>query len=162
MITPRPFSRLLKQWRQSRGLSLETSKASPRALRLILMQTEPFGAVALDRRWDIVVANAAFARVVGALGLDKLAPLELLAPPRVNALELRLAEGGLRRHIADWPEVLRAVVAVELRVGPLALRLFSMVTTLGTARDVALDELRIESFHAADAAPEQLLRGMSP
>jgi len=39
-------------------------------------------------------------------------------------------------------------------------RLFSTVATLGTARDITLQELRIESFHAADAASEQLVRSV--
>jgi hypothetical protein len=38
-------------------------------------------------------------------------------------------------------------------------RLFS--TTLGTAQDITLQELHIESFHPADAEAEALLRRLS-
>jgi hypothetical protein len=39
-------------------------------------------------------------------------------------------------------------------------RLFSTTTTLGTAQDITLQEPRIESFHPADAATEELVRAM--
>ncbi len=40
---------------------------------------------------------------------------------------------------------------VEFRVGEATLRYFSTVTTLGTPRDITLQEIRIESFFPADA-----------
>jgi hypothetical protein len=41
-----------------------------------------------------------------------------------------------------------------------AVSLFSTVTTFGTAIDVTLQELRIESFYPADRASERVLRGL--
>jgi transcriptional regulator with XRE-family HTH domain len=52
------------------------------------------------------------------------------------------------------------VLPVELRVGEWTVRFFSTLTTLGAPQDVTLQELRIESFHAADAATDQLVRAM--
>jgi hypothetical protein len=49
--------------------------------------------------------------------------------------------------------------AVHLRFGALELRLFTMVTTLGTPLDVTAEELRIESYFPADDVTEQVLRG---
>jgi transcriptional regulator with XRE-family HTH domain len=51
----------------------------------------------------------------------------------------------------------RLVVPVEFAVGDQTARLFSTITTLGTAQDVTTQELRIEAFHAADEASRKLL-----
>jgi hypothetical protein len=63
----------------------------------------------------------------------------------------------------DWhePELEAAtalVVPLELRMPQGTLRLFSTITTLGTPQDITLQELRIESFHAADEESDQLVR----
>ncbi|MFL5420759.1 MAG: hypothetical protein ACJ79Y_08310, partial [Myxococcales bacterium] len=55
----------------------------------------------------------------------------------------------------------RLVVTVDLRLGEARARLFSTITTLGTAQDITLQELHIESFHPADAETEALLRQMA-
>jgi hypothetical protein len=54
------------------------------------------------------------------------------------------------------------VVPIELRLpgSGLTARLFSTITTLGTPQDITLQELRIESFHPADAESEDLVRAM--
>jgi transcriptional regulator with XRE-family HTH domain len=50
------------------------------------------------------------------------------------------------------------VIPVELGSGPEALRFFTTITTLGSPQDITLQELRIESFHAADAGTERRVR----
>jgi hypothetical protein len=67
---------------------------------------------------------------------------------------------------ADWhrARVTREVTpfaAVHLRRGTLDLRLFTMLTTLGTPLDVTAEELRIESYFPADEASERVLRAWS-
>jgi hypothetical protein len=52
------------------------------------------------------------------------------------------------------------VVPVELELGGCRMQFFTTLTTLGAPQDVTLQELRIESFHPADVATEQLMRGM--
>jgi hypothetical protein len=49
---------------------------------------------------------------------------------------------------------------VEIRLPQGTVRLFSTLTTLGTARDITLQELRIESFHAADEASRAIVHGL--
>jgi hypothetical protein len=49
------------------------------------------------------------------------------------------------------------VIPLELRLPQGTLRLFSTITTLGTPQDITLQELRIESFHAADGESERLV-----
>jgi len=55
----------------------------------------------------------------------------------------------------------RLVVTVDLRLGELRLSFFSTITTLGTAQDITLQELHIESFHPADAHTEQVARALA-
>jgi transcriptional regulator with XRE-family HTH domain len=174
-----------------------------RALELLLRQNEPFAALALDRAWDIVMANAGYARFVELLGLGQVEPYRVLPPPRANLM--RLLFGPLRPVIANWDVVARAllerarreasadrdparrrvieecvqaapaewrvpwpdapsslVLTVDIRIGDLEVRLFTTIATLGTAQDITLQELHIESFHPADAATERLLRAMAP
>jgi len=187
----------------------ETSLDDPRmaemrhALRLLLEQNEPFFAVALDRRWDIVMCNAAYSRLVGLLGAGvRLEPYEVLPLPRLNLLKGLF--GPFRPLVVNWEEAARdvleraqreaaadrdparrqvlaeclalapeewrrprseasprLVVTVDLRLGEARAKLFSTITTLGTAQDITLQELHIESFHPADAGTEALLRQMA-
>jgi hypothetical protein len=53
------------------------------------------------------------------------------------------------------------ILPLRLRLGDLRVRLISTMTTLGTAQDVTLQELRVESFYPADAETEQLLRNLA-
>jgi transcriptional regulator with XRE-family HTH domain len=46
-------------------------------------------------------------------------------------------------------------VPISFRKGDLALRYFSLITTLGTPQDVTLQELRVECFFPADAETER-------
>jgi hypothetical protein len=117
----------------------ETDLASPEAaqarwaLQLMLRRHEPFAAVAFDRRWTVLMANAPWLRLASRAEptLGKLAPCEVILPLR-------------------------------LRLGDLRARLFSTSATLGTAQDVTLQELRIEAFYPADAESDAVLRALAP
>jgi hypothetical protein len=52
------------------------------------------------------------------------------------------------------------VLPLEMAKDGLRISLFTVIATFGTAQDVTADELRIESFFAADAATEKLFRSM--
>jgi transcriptional regulator with XRE-family HTH domain len=167
------------------------------ALDTILTGHEPFPAVIVDHRWDLVSAN----RPALAILTDGVAP-ELLAPP-ANALRVSLHPDGLapritnlaqysahllsrlRRQVAVAPdpevasllaelqsypgveeEPSTALDAAALLFVPLRLRtssgeelsFFSTLATFGTALDITLAELSIESFFPADDATERTLR----
>ncbi len=62
---------------------------------------------------------------------------------------------------ADESAALLPVLPLELVKDGLRVSLFSVISTFGTAQDVTADELRIESFFAADDATEQLFRAQS-
>ncbi|WP_210211762.1 helix-turn-helix domain-containing protein [Aquibium carbonis] len=70
-----------------------------KAVELVLKGHEPNPAIAVDRAWNLLLANAAMAPF-----LEAVADPTLLSPP-VNVLRLSLHPGGLAPHIldlADW------------------------------------------------------------
>ena len=84
------------------------------ALRLVLRQNEPFPAVALDKHWNLVMANAAWLGTLALLAGGDAAGLEpyaLATPPRLNVLRILFAPDGLRPHVANWDELARDVLA---------------------------------------------------
>ena len=92
----------------------EPSMAGMRdAVRLILRQNEPYPAVALDRHWNLVMANASYLgslrRLLGDAFPD-VPPLDVLPEPRVNTLEALFDPAGLRPHLGNWEEVARSVL----------------------------------------------------
>jgi transcriptional regulator with XRE-family HTH domain len=173
-------------------------EAARQAVSAILKGHEPFPALAIDRHWHLVQANAS----VGPL-LASVAP-GLLNPP-VNVLRLSLHPAGLagriinfrewRAHIlarldrqvaltadsvlaalrdelADYPVPPGAApwrreaakgpaIAVPLVLETAAGRLsfLSATTVFGTALDISLAELAIESFLPADQQTLELLMG---
>jgi transcriptional regulator with XRE-family HTH domain len=188
------------------GLDEPRMAAMRGALELILRQHEPFGAVAMDRHWNVVMVNAPYARLVGALLGAAPPPLTVVPAPRPNALRLLFDPSGFRPHVVNWDVVARElllrvqrealwsgdpvtrallsdllaapgvtdrwrerdveaapslVVPVELRLGARTARFFTTLTTLGAPQDITLQELRVESFHAADAGTEALMRAMA-
>jgi len=82
-----------------------------RALEMILRRNEPFGAVALDRHWNVVVSNEGYAKVHTLLsGHDDVVPYQVETSPRVNVLRALFAPGGLRESVVNWPACVRALL----------------------------------------------------
>ncbi len=81
---------------------LEGTAMAPlrRALDHLLRAHEPYGAVVVDRRWDIRASNAAAARLFSALLPGPVAP-------RIagNALRLFFHPEALRPAVVDWEDV---------------------------------------------------------
>jgi transcriptional regulator with XRE-family HTH domain len=164
------------------------------AMGRILAGHEPYPALAVDRQWEVVAANAALDVLIGD------AAPELLAPP-VNALRLALHPQGmaprvlnlaewrthllerLERQIAATADPGLATLREELLtypapagggageagdiVAPLRIRaidgsdeltFISTIATFGTASDITVSELALESFFPADAATGDYLR----
>jgi transcriptional regulator with XRE-family HTH domain len=169
------------------------------ALDAILAGHEPFPAVVVDRRWDLVTANRP-ALALLAEGVDP----ALLAPP-VNTLRLVLHPDGLAPRVGNLEEYsahlldrLRrqadasgddGLVALheelagypgvrddgpvhaspaDLLFVPLVLRtagetltFFSTIATFGTALDITIAELAVESFFPADEVTSAALRALA-
>ena len=180
-----------------RALGDEAMAPVREALERLLKGHEPFPAVAVDRQWELVSANAPAL----ALLTDGVAP-ELLEPP-ANTLRISLHPDGLAPRIANLAEYSShllhlvdseaaatgdpALVALHEELAsypgvdasprpphpannlfiPLKLRapgggelsFFSTIARFGTALDVTVAELAIESFFPADAATAAALRG---
>jgi hypothetical protein len=170
------------------------------ALDTILSAHQPYPAVVVDRRWDLVSANPPAMAILS----DGVAP-QLLAPP-VNALRVSLhpdglaprirnlaqysgpllgrlrrpadasGDGALRElldELAGYPgvhteEATGGADPADLLFVPLVLSspagdltFFSTLATFGTALDITIAELSIESFFPADEATAAALRSTS-
>ena len=86
-------------------------------------------------------------RQVAATGSTAMVALrdELLTCPGVPS----------RWSVPDPTATMPPLVSMQLRKDDLSLTFFSMITTLGTPRDVTLQQLKIECFFPADVATEQ-------
>jgi transcriptional regulator with XRE-family HTH domain len=73
----------------------------------------------------------------------------------------RYAGTSLRQRSSPSLDTADLLLPVHIRKGDLELRLFSTVMTLGTPRDVTLQELRIETFFPADEATERSWRSLT-
>ncbi|MEV7770941.1 helix-turn-helix domain-containing protein [Kitasatospora sp. NPDC086791] len=152
------------------------------AIGHILAGHLPYPALVVDRRGDVVAANAAVdvitegadPRLVGpgtnayrlALHPDGLAPriLNFAAWAR-HIVERTRHLGDLQRELSSYvPEVepgeqhVGFAVPLELRTRLGELHLMTTVTTFATAVDVTLAELKLEAFLPADAATAEALR----
>lgn len=65
-----------------------------------------------------------------------------------------LARPAFSSHISDMAQSL-PVLPLTFRLPTMRLRLFTLLTTFGTAQDVTTDELRVESFYAMDDVTRQ-------
>jgi transcriptional regulator with XRE-family HTH domain len=176
-----------------RGLDEPDMAGVRAALRAVLDGHLPYPALVVDRRWDLVEANAAAG--VFFAGVDA----ELLRPP-VNMLRLGLHPRGFAPRLVNLPEVralfltrlarqvgrtgdpgLAALHAELVAFGPVEepappaahevalplrirhrgreLTLISTISTFGTAQDVTLEQIAVESYFPADAASAEVLRG---
>lgn len=172
-----------------------------RVIEFILERNEPYSALAMDRRWNVLMANRPHQRMIDRL----LGNRSLDSGISGNLLRLTFDPAGLRSCIVNWEEVARTLVdrvhreiganpdtesealleelfsypgvperwripdltrpppvliPIRLRAEGLELSLFSAITTLGTAQDVTLQELRIESFFPADEATDLAIRSV--
>ena len=120
------------------------------AVKLIL---HPDGVRRFIVNWDQVAA-AALRRLEHELAARPTDPVlqalrdEVLGYPDIPAL----------RTVPTRPSAADLLVPFHYRVGEVDLKLFSTIATIGEAHDITLEELRLETFFAADAATEELLR----
>lgn len=167
------------------------------ALDFMLSQQEPFPAVVVDRRWNLLRANS------GAVALMEFLVGPLAPGVAINLADALVAPGMLRPYLANWEDVVRyflrsveadaatdgtaetaallqrlaryqdvtavlSNIAADAAAGPVLplhfrkdateLRLFTTIATLGTPRDITLQELRIESFFPMDDATRETFR----
>ena len=167
------------------------------ATQFLLAATEPNPTFIINRRYDVLDANAAGRWIMSTFSTD----FASFATP-CNMAQLLTRPQGMRPFVRNGDEVARKVlnrlqrdlgvaetrdardeallneiepvlaclgtppaptemppliVGIQLRRGDLALNLFTTIATLGTAQDVTLQEIRIETLFPADAGTKQLL-----
>jgi hypothetical protein len=160
------------------------------AVERLLAAHEPYPAILVDRRWELVSANRAAAVLVEGVAPELLAPScnvlrtslhpKGLAPRIVNIapwsahiidnLRRQIAVTGddelraLERELLGYTEAMGVTVppvaetprsiatTMRLRTGSGELALMTMIATFGTALDITLAELSLETFLPADAA----------
>jgi transcriptional regulator with XRE-family HTH domain len=88
-------------WRESDLAAPELATVT-QALDYMLAQQEPFPAVVVDRRWNLLRANAGAGRLTAFLTGSPSAPAGTGA---VNLAEWLMAPDGLRPLLVNWPEV---------------------------------------------------------
>lgn len=82
-------------------------------VEIILRSNEPRSALAHDRHWNVVMANAAFIQFLTImLGKEPagLRPLEVATTPQVNVLRLLFDPEGLRRVVVNWEASARSLL----------------------------------------------------
>lgn len=72
------------------------------AIRMMLANHEPFPAVAVDRTWDVRLANTAFERLSDIIGPDTWARV---GGAGRNLLRLFFHPDGVRPQVANWAEI---------------------------------------------------------
>jgi len=160
------------------------------AVERLLAAHEPYPAILVDRRWELVSANRAAAVLVEGVGPELLAPTcnvlrtslhpRGLAPRIVNIapwsahiidnLRRQIAVTGddglraLERELVGYAAAMGITVPPEtesprsiampmrLRTDTGELALITLIATFGTALDITLAELSLETFLPADAA----------
>ena len=156
------------------------------ALTHILEKQEPFPAIVVDRAWRLRRANGAAERMLAFLAPDGLPTAEdgtidlaaWIFDPEGLGPHLRNRDEVLphmaRRLGASAPHWAAGAAAADRDDGPLppvltldvakdgvTVRLFSTITTLGEPQDIALHDIRIESFFPADDASRAVLEAMA-
>jgi len=165
------------------------------AVERLLAAHEPYPAILVDRRWQLVGANVAAAVLVEGVAPELLGPdcnvlrtslhPQGLAPRIVNIEQwsahivdnvrrqvaitgddgLRELERELVGYVTDMGLVLpptaeapRAIATpMRLRTDSGELALMTLIATFGTALDITLAELSLETFLPADAATAAVL-----
>ena len=186
-----------------RETSLSDEELAPvqRALDFMLAQQEPYGAVVIDRAWNVLRANRPHRALLEAF-LD---PDTVPRRAQENLLHLVFDPAALRPFLANWEVVARALVnrlhreieataderlrtlleealaypdvperwrrpevgsspplllPIHLRRRELEIRLFNTIATIGTPRDVTLQEIRVEAFFPADEETDRAIRAI--
>ncbi len=142
-----------------RSLEDPSLQAAKSAIDLVLKGHEPYPAVAVDRHWTLLAANAAVTPLLGLV-----ADAELLRPP-VNVLRLSLHPGGLAPFIvnlAEWRSHLIARLRQQIRATAdpiLADLLVELLTYPAPAQPVRKGHAPDPEVEAAIVVPMQLKVG---
>lgn len=91
LLTSAGFAEMFRETPLDAGAMREVR----RALALMLEKQEPYPALVIDRGWQVIMTNAACARLMSLLDLEP-------GGTPLNLLRLMLHPSGLRHWIEDW------------------------------------------------------------
>lgn len=169
------------------GIEAEPATIVKSAIELILENHEPYPAIVLDRRYDVIYANDSFDRLLSELGLAPVRRnlLRILVAARASIVNWDVVSETLAARIASQvppldapdlpPELQRntpirravsssadmVVLVTHFRAEAIELKLFSVLSQLATVFDAALEELRVESFFPADDGTRRTLQRLA-
>lgn len=175
-------------------------------INTVLAHHEPYPALLLDDRWNLLQANGAALRFFGCF-IDPVGVwADIGSPERFQIIRLCLHGRGLAPYVENWTEVIHAflirarralaraptdehlaelvaeieqhpaapdyfrdpgqltyqpVLPMTLVKDGLRASLFTMITSFGTAQDITLQALHVETSFPADAATEALLQDLA-
>ena len=145
-----------------RALGEAEMAAVRQALELTLQHHDPYPALVVNRRWEVVMHNLAFERLLAALA----APASVDAlwqrvdpSGRRNLVRLSLHPEGLRPRVVDWPQVaavLMARLAHEVQADPAHTALAALLAELRAWPGVAQAPSAPASLGTAAVAPPVL------
>lgn len=124
---------------QERALDSTGMVAVKQALEVTLHHHEPYPALAVDRRWNVVLQNAAVDRLLGLAGPPPGVWQRVDPSGRHNLMRLTLHPGGLRPLIRNWQQtatVLLARLQREVDANPTDAKLRALLTDLCSLPDI--------------------------
>lgn len=189
---------------QERALDDDTMVTVRSALKMMLDHHEPYPAMAVDRKWNLYMANKASNKLLNLIGTPD---PSLLDDGKLNVYRLTFSEHGFRPFIGNWSEIanplllrlqrevnddptntflarlmeemqalsgiesytaadiaatIAPVLSLNVIVGDIELKLFSMISSFGTALDVTASEIKVETFFPADDITQKFFRNKPP
>lgn len=172
------------------GLAAEDLAPFTSVVERMLAGHDPYPAYAIDRHWNIVLANRAATAFLpegaernvvrltyAGAWREMIANWDALAWAGVRRLQAECARrpddevlSGLAALAADACRGVPAasgtvdarVLCPHFRIGDDLVRTITVVAQFGGARDVTLDELRIELIYPADDEAEAFFRALGP
>lgn len=104
---------------------------------------------------------------------DELGPMLLMRSRREANLQGNAKLNALLDEIATWPGIPESwtrldiqhtappIIPMSVTQGGITLKLFSLISTFGTAHDITAEELRVECFFPADERSKQLITAIA-
>jgi transcriptional regulator with XRE-family HTH domain len=95
------------------GLDEPAMSGMLEAVLVILRRSEPSLSIAVDRHWDLVIANGTYAAFLGRLLGPSVPPVPaytVLPEPRFNTMVPLFDPAGFRSHLVNWGDVARTMM----------------------------------------------------
>lgn len=139
------------------GALLPGAASGGEAPNLFRLTLDPAGLRPFIANWEEVAAHLAH-RIHQEL--DAMGPHD----PAAREMGALLEAPGMpeKGRVLDWDDLPGPTLNVTLEVGGTRAAFFTTITTLGTAMDVTLQDLRIETWYPADEATAALFQPGGP